>query len=77
MIVLGPRCAPDCHSSVSGMYIPIAKVTFTVKSGSEGTHTSAVRLRVVSMSTSATPSSLRDKMPSCSTGAMAAAQTAR
>ena len=50
MIVLGPRCAPDCHSSVSGMYIPIAKVTFTVKSGSEGTHTSAVRLRVVSMS---------------------------
>ena len=51
MIVLGPRCAPDeCHSSVSGMDIPIAKVTFTVKSGSEGTHTSAVRLRVVSMS---------------------------
>ena len=51
MIVLGPRCAPeDCQSSVSGMDIPIAKVTFTVKSGSEGTHTSAVRLRVVSMS---------------------------
>ena len=51
MIVLGPRCAPeDCQSSVSGMDIPIAKVNFTVKSGSEGTHTSAVRLRVVSMS---------------------------
>jgi len=50
MIVLKPRCAPDCESLVSGSGIPIATATFTVQSGSEGTHPSAVWLRVVSMS---------------------------
>jgi len=50
MIVLKPHCAPNCQSSVSGTGIPIATATFTVQSGSEGTHASAVRLRVVSMS---------------------------
>ena len=55
MIVLKPRCAPDCESLVSGSGIPIATATFTVQSGSEGTHPSAVWLRVVSMSTSRTP----------------------
>ena len=50
MIVLKPLCAPDCESLVSGTVIPIATATFTVQSGSEGTHPSAVRLRVVSMS---------------------------
>ena len=50
MIVLKPHCAPNCQSSVSGTGIPIATATFAVQSGSEGTHVSAVRLRVVSMS---------------------------
>ena len=50
MIVLKPLCAPDCGSSVSGRGVPIATATFTVRSGSEGTHASAVWLRVASMS---------------------------
>ena len=50
MIVLKPLCAPNCGASVSGKDIPIATATFTVKSGSKGTHASAIWLRVVSMS---------------------------
>eukprot|EP00964_Phaeocystis_antarctica_P009637 scaffold5246_cov71-Phaeocystis_antarctica.AAC.1 len=50
MLVL---CAADCNTDnqrVSGKGIPIATATFTVRPGGQGTHASAVWLRVISMS---------------------------
>merc|ERR1712086_81628 len=50
MLVL---CAANCdkdNPSVTGTGIPIATATFTVRPGGEGTHASAVWLRVRSMS---------------------------